>query len=137
MPGLQMKGMQLNTGDLNVAEFRSIEIPDDLKSLAKDVMDSYEDNKTAMTLPLIEVAKLIDRISRLETDANERELDSQEEERLRTRLAQLLTGTANALHNGPMENGLWSWHDLPELAAEAMDKINRLEKANENLSFNR
>ena len=38
-------------------------------------------------------------------------------EDLATRLSAILEATANALHGGPKENGLWSFHDLPELAA--------------------
>jgi hypothetical protein len=30
----------------------------------------------------------------------------------------ILHRTANALHGGPLPDGLWSWHDLPELAAK-------------------
>ena len=43
-----------------------------------------------------------------------REAESMEWE---DRLATLLKDTANALHGGPLANGLWSWHDLPVLAA--------------------
>jgi hypothetical protein len=47
--------------------------------------------------------------------------------RLRDRLSDLLHATANALHGGPKENGLWSFHDLPELATKAMKRIAELE----------
>jgi len=40
----------------------------------------------------------------------------EEEQALRERLGQILHDTSNALHGGPKENGLWSFHDLPELA---------------------
>jgi hypothetical protein len=46
---------------------------------------------------------------------------------LNERLSNLLTATANALHGGPKENGLWSFHDLPELATKAMERIAELE----------
>lgn len=42
------------------------------------------------------------------------ELDSSWE--LVDRLGKLLHDTANVLHGGPRENGLWSYHDVPDLA---------------------
>lgn len=42
---------------------------------------------------------------------------------LNERLGDLLTQTANALHGGPLENGMWSFHDLPELATELRTKL--------------
>jgi hypothetical protein len=51
----------------------------------------------------------------------------EEELLLRERLSAILDATANALHGGPMKNGLWSFHDLPELALEAMNRIAKLE----------
>jgi hypothetical protein len=49
----------------------------------------------------------------------------EEERQLRERLNEILD--ANALHGGRKENGLWSFHDLPELAAKAMAHIDKLE----------
>jgi hypothetical protein len=40
-----------------------------------------------------------------------------ENQDLRERMTKILNETANALHGGPLKNGLWSWHDLAELAA--------------------
>lgn len=31
------------------------------------------------------------------------------------RLSKRLNATAEALHGGPHRDGLWSWHDLPDL----------------------
>ncbi len=45
-------------------------------------------------------------------------IEAEEAEKLRERLAQKLNEIANALHGGPLEDGLWSFHDLPELAEE-------------------
>ena len=53
--------------------------------------------------------------------------DLEEETVIRERLSQLLDETANALHCGRKENGLWSFHDLPELSANAMNRIAELE----------
>jgi hypothetical protein len=50
-------------------------------------------------------------------------------ETLNKRLAQLLDETATALHGGPMENGMWSFHDLPELATALKKRCDDLEKA--------
>jgi hypothetical protein len=38
------------------------------------------------------------------------------------RLSDLLEKTANALHGGPLENGYWSFHDLPELATKLKER---------------
>lgn len=51
----------------------------------------------------------------------------EENQQLRDRLSDLLNDIANALHGGPKENGLWSFHDLPELATKAMERIAELE----------
>jgi len=45
------------------------------------------------------------------------QVEVEESDQLIRRSADLLNGVANALHRGPLENGLWSWHDLPERAA--------------------
>ena len=58
---------------------------------------------------------------------NELKQELAEDEAIRERLSDLLHATANALHGGPKENGLWSYHDLPELAAKAMKRIAELE----------
>ena len=46
---------------------------------------------------------------------------------LNERLSDILNDTANSLHGGPKENGLWSFHDLHELAAKAMERIAELD----------
>lgn len=43
------------------------------------------------------------------------------------RLGKLLHDTANVLHGGPMENGLWSYHDIPELTAKLKESLERKE----------
>jgi hypothetical protein len=60
----------------------------------------------------------------LEHIANEVQAMRQEaddEDTLRTRMAQLLTDTANALKGAPAELHRHSWHDLPEIAAQQAD----------------
>jgi hypothetical protein len=42
--------------------------------------------------------------------------DLAEEQALREKLSRILRETANALHGEPMRDGLWSWHDLADLA---------------------
>lgn len=54
----------------------------------------------------------IREIKRLSAYAND-------SDRLNDRMSDILHRTANALHGGPPKSGLWSWHDLPELAKEA------------------
>jgi len=48
-------------------------------------------------------------------------------ETLSRNLSDILDKVANALHGRRKENGLWSFHDLPELAEKAMKRIKELE----------
>jgi hypothetical protein len=73
-----------------------------------NVPDGYEFNEGDMCWPCLEQ-------------------ELKDVETLNRRLAQLLDETANALHGGPMENGMWSFHDLPELATKANKRIADLE----------
>ena len=52
----------------------------------------------------------------------ENHIDLAEETALREKLANILRRTANALHGGPLPNGLWSFHDLPELATKLKEE---------------
>lgn len=62
------------------------------------------------------------RIAALEKDAEEAFATGQ-------RMAQLLTGVANALRGEPAPLSAHSWHDLPERAAAAIAAINVMQKA--------
>ena len=57
-----------------------------------------------------------ERIAELE----EEERDS---ERIRKRMNEILDATANELHGGQLRHGLWSWHDLAELAGGQRRKL--------------
>jgi hypothetical protein len=46
-------------------------------------------------------------------------------EQLLEQMREILNRTANALHGGPLEMGMWSWHDLPELAEALYKKANK------------
>lgn len=85
----------------------------------------------------LNIPEILDYIKVLEAENAELKISASDEERLRTRLAELLTQTANALHEGPLENGFWSWHDLPQLVHELQNKLKTLESQNENVSTNR
>jgi hypothetical protein len=64
--------------------------------------------------------------------ANEIEQLREEEEtsdNVRKRQSDLLRGVANALHGGPLEDGWWSHHDLPELARTLVAENERLRAA--------
>lgn len=50
-------------------------------------------------------------------------------EHLNGKLARILHTTANALHGGEMENGLWSWHDLADLCHAQREALARLTAA--------
>jgi len=46
---------------------------------------------------------------------------------LRNRMSDILRRTANALHGGPLDNGYWSWHNLPELAQTLHDELEEMQ----------
>ncbi len=54
------------------------------------------------------------------------EQNLEEEEQLRTRLTELLTGTANALKGKPKPLHLHDWSDLPKVAAELTTELKKL-----------
>jgi len=54
--------------------------------------------------------------------------DLKDMENMSRNLSDILDKVANALHGGRKENGLWSFHDLPELAEKAMKRIKELEE---------
>jgi hypothetical protein len=49
--------------------------------------------------------------------------ETNDEDTLRTRMARLLTDTANALKGAPAELHRHSWHDLPEIAARMNEAL--------------
>lgn len=59
----------------------------------------------------------------------ELEAEADDSDKLRNRMAQLLTGVANALRGQPPNLTTWSWHDLPERAAAAIHAITVMEAA--------
>jgi hypothetical protein len=61
--------------------------------------------------------RLEDELSEKRALVDQLQVEVEESDQLMRRSAYLLNGVANALHSGPLENGLWSWHDLPERAA--------------------
>ena len=70
-------------------------------------------------------------LAQLKLQLREFREEYEDQDRVMDRMRDLLVRTANALHGGPMPNGSWSWHDLPELATalresaheEALKKI--------------
>jgi hypothetical protein len=54
----------------------------------------------------------------VEWQERERENDA-----LRDRMSVILRNTADALHGGPLDDGYWSWHDLPERATTLRSKV--------------
>lgn len=65
---------------------------------------------------------------RLRRDEARLRRELSETDELRERLAGLLDGVANALKGEPAELIWHSWHDLPEVAAELMRKLEEREK---------
>jgi hypothetical protein len=57
-------------------------------------------------------------VQELEKTIKELREDLEEYDNLNKKIADLITNTANALHGKPLENGLHSWHDLPELVEQ-------------------
>ncbi|MFM1991302.1 MAG: hypothetical protein RJA99_4259 [Pseudomonadota bacterium] len=70
---------------------------------------------------------LIDQVRPLPDAA--RDDDCTDCDRLRKRMADLLTRTAISLRGEPPPLTSWSWHDLPELAAAAIAAIDVMQKA--------
>lgn len=70
---------------------------------------------------VLSTASLARRIRHLEDELRE-------ETDLRERLGKILEDTANALHGGPLENGWWSFHDLPELSATMKRQLDQIAK---------
>jgi hypothetical protein len=65
--------------------------------------------------------EIIDRYAKLfDIRPTDLEQELAEETALREKLDDICTRTVNALKGKPPENVLWSWHDLPELATQAM-----------------
>jgi hypothetical protein len=50
-----------------------------------------------------------------------------------TRLNKILTDSANAVHGGPMPNGMWSFHNIPELIIKLREEIEELKQKIERL----
>lgn len=83
----------------------------------RDCQDPEEPFTKAMAEYL---SKLTDRLRALAEQARE---EAQEETSLRTRMGKRLDAIANALKGDPGPDRLWSWHDLPELAAKAQKAL--------------
>jgi regulator of protease activity HflC (stomatin/prohibitin superfamily) len=60
-----------------------------------------------------------DDFERVARDLRDARAEIAEANALLVRQGSILHNTANALHGGPNPNGLWSWHNLAELAAAA------------------
>lgn len=67
-------------------------------------------------------------VQELEKTIKELREDLEEYDNLNKKMADLLTNTANALHGKPLENGLHSWHDLPELAEKLLKELEESER---------
>jgi len=64
---------------------------------------------------------VLDETAAIHVRASDTEL--KDAESLNQRLSNILDRTANALHGGPMDKGLWSFHDLPDLATALRSKL--------------
>lgn len=75
---------------------------------------------------------MLDEITRLRAEVTQLTAESEEwdadTERHVARMAGLLHDTANALHGGPLAGGMWSWHDLPDLASAERALADQLAK---------
>ena len=74
-------------------------------------VDDYDD---VITDAADEIVRLRADLSQLTAESEEWDDDTG---RHVARMAGLLHDTANALHGGPLAGGMWSWHDLPNLAS--------------------
>ena len=67
-----------------------------------------------------EVLTLRGRVRKLTSELANANQEIADQYNLIGRLSKRLEDVANVLHGGPMENGLWSFHDLPELAEQLL-----------------
>lgn len=69
---------------------------------------------------LDEARKQRDDAKRECADANDERVFS---DYINERMDRLLTATANAVHGGPPENGMHTWHNLPELVEKMRKEV--------------
>lgn len=62
-------------------------------------------------------------IEALLTERDEARVEVEDLARLLEKQSDILRRTANALHGGPLKDGYWSHHDLPELAARLREAL--------------
>lgn len=86
---------------------------------AKEARQMHEDYWSAS---VADVARMVDEQMRLRDENANLQADAEECDALRTKLADILTRTANALKGEPGELQAHSWHDLPERAQRARDE---------------
>ena len=72
-----------------------------------------------------EIRTLRARAERAEKERDEAKVEVEDLARLIDKQSDILRRTANALHDGPLEDGYWSHHDLPELAARLREALTR------------
>lgn len=70
------------------------------------------------------IGDLRKQVKGLVEDLSEAKTELEDDDRLRGKLDKILTNTANALHGGPLENGLWSFHDLATIATAQRRALN-------------
>ncbi len=75
-----------------------------------EAADEIERLRDVLDIKECKVETLSNQIEQLQA-----ELD--DDDNLRSQMTIILHRVAVALHGEPLENGLWSWHDLPERAA--------------------
>lgn len=93
----------------------------ELASMTAD-RDSWAEQAAQNAGYAAEFAKERDALSAELAEAKE---DLEEGDALREKLSGLLTRTVSALRGEPPPLTLWSWHDVPELAAEARKDAER------------
>lgn len=84
-------------------------------------------NDKTMSEP-ITIGSLMNTIEKRDSSIKQLQLELDDMGSVNRMLSGILDRTANALHGGPKENGLWSFHDLPELAIELRNRATGAEQ---------
>jgi len=69
------------------------------------------------------------KVETLSNQIEQLQAELDDDDNLRSQMTIILHSVAVALHGEPLENGLWSWHDLPERAAAERALADQLAEA--------
>ena len=74
----------------------------------------------------LDIVAMATEVKQSRIDISELKEEIEEYQFFVDRLVQILTEAANEIHNGPLKNGLHSFHDIPQLIKKELDISHRL-----------